>query len=58
VLRIAAPHCLDDVPLRRHVDLGDEVVLALGVHFEAMQPVQAANDDLPGAARGLNGDVQ
>ena len=58
MLRIAAPYSLDDVPLRRRVDLADEVVLALGAHLEAVQPVQAANDDLSGAARGLNGDVQ
>src|SRR6185436_16655964 len=58
MLRIAAPYGLDDVPLRLRIDLADEVVLALGAHLEAVQPVQAANDDLSSAARGLNGDIQ
>ena len=58
VLRIKPTHGLDDVPLRRQVDLGDEVVLALGAHFEAVHPVDAADDDLPGAQRGFDGDVQ
>ena len=58
MLRIAAVHGVDDLPLRLRVDLGDEVVLALGAHVESMQAVQAANDDLPGAACGPNGDVQ
>ena len=58
VLRIVRAHGLDDFPLGLRVDLGDEVVLALGAHVEAMHAVHAADDDFAGAARGANGDVQ
>ena len=58
VLRIAAVDGVDDFPLRLRIDLAHEVVLALGAHFEAVHPVQAADDGFPGAAGGLNGDVQ
>jgi hypothetical protein len=58
VIRIVLVNGLDDVPLGRHVDFGDEIVLALCFHVQAMQPIHSTNDDLSGAACGANGDIQ
>ena len=48
----------DDFALRRLVDLGDEVVAALGRDLQALEPIHAADDDFAGAACGANGDVE
>jgi hypothetical protein len=49
---------LDDVALGGHVDFGDEIVLTLRPHVQAMHPVHSTDDDFSGAARGTNGNVQ
>src|SRR5690606_30410183 len=49
---------LDDLPLREHVDLGDEIVLALRAHIQSMRSIHAANDDFSSPPCGANGDVQ
>ena len=58
VLGIVAADDADDLLLGRMVDLGDEVVAALGRDGERLQAVQAADDDFAGAAGGAHGDVE
>ena len=49
---------VDDLALGGAVDLADVVVAALGGDLEALEPDQAADDDLAGAARGAHGDIE
>jgi hypothetical protein len=47
----------DDFRFRLQVDLADEIVLALGAHFEAVQAVHAADDDFARATRGADRNI-
>ena len=49
---------VDDLALGGAVDLADKVVAALGGDREALEPVEAADDDFAGAARGAHGDIE
>ena len=49
---------LDDVGFGGAVDLGDEVVAALAVDFDGFEARDGADDDVAGAARGLDRDVE
>ena len=49
---------VDDLALGGAIDLADVVVAALGGDLEALEPYQAADDDLAGAARGAHGDIE
>ena len=58
MLRIMPADDGDDLPLGGAIDLGDEVVAALGGDGQRLQAVQAADDDLAGTARGAHGDIE
>jgi hypothetical protein len=58
VTRIRLADDLDDLALGGPVDVGDEVVAALGRHLEAVEPRHAADDELARAARGAYRDVE
>jgi len=55
---VVAADAGDDLLLGGLVDLGDEVVAPLGVDGERFEAVQAAHDQLAGAARGAHGNVE
>ena len=48
----------DDLLLGVAVDLADEVVAPLGGDGERFQPVEAADDDFAGTARGADCDIE
>ena len=54
---IELAHGGDDRALRRPVDLGDEVALALAGHFQVGDPGVMAQNDVAGPARGADRDV-
>jgi hypothetical protein len=58
MLRVVLADDGDDLLLRGAVHLGDEVVTPLGGDGEGLQAVQAADDDLAGAASRFHGDVE
>jgi hypothetical protein len=58
VVRVAALHGADDVLLGHAVDFADEVVAALGVDLDGVELVDVADDEVAGAARGADADVQ
>jgi len=58
VVGIGAADGGDDVRLGHLVDLADEVVAALARHLERVEAVEAADDEVRGAARGAHGDVE
>ena len=58
MVRIVLADDADDLRLGLRVDLADEVVAALGRDRKGLQAVQAADDDLAGAARGADGDIE
>ena len=49
---------LDDLALGRAVDLGDEIVPALGGDLQAFQAVETADNDFAGAPSGFYGYVE
>ena len=58
VLGIVLVDDVDDLALGGAIDLADVVVAALGGDLQALEPHQAAHDDLAGAARGAHGNVE
>ena len=58
MVRVSFPQRLDHRFLGRAVDLGDEVVLALGGDGEPVEVARGAVDDRAGAARRLDGDME
>src|SRR3984957_1331347 len=58
VLGIVLVNNVDDVALSGAVDFADVVVATLGGDLQALQPYQAADDHLAGAARGAHGDIE
>ena len=58
VLRIAAANGGDDVRFGFAVDIGDEVVAALGVDFDRIETRQAAHDQITGAPGGAHADIE
>ena len=50
VIRVTAVNRGNDVRLGLAVDVGDEVVAALGVDFDGIEARQAAHNDIAGAA--------
>ena len=58
VVGVGRADVLDDRALGGAVDLGDEVVAALGGDVQAVEPDQAADDDFARAAGGADGDVE
>ena len=53
-----APDGLDDVGLRSPVDFGDVVVAPLAMDFDGLEARHGAHDDVAGAARGANRDIE
>ena len=58
MIGMAAPNGRDDVRLGLAVDVGDEVVAALGVDLQRIETRQAAHDEIAGAARGAHADIE
>ena len=56
--RVVALDDADDLCFGGLVDLGDEVVAALGRDLQGFHAVQAADDDFAGAAGGAHGNVE
>jgi len=57
VVRVDPADGVDDLRLGAAVDVGDEVVAALGRDLERLEPVQAAEDDVAGATCRADADV-
>ena len=49
---------LDDVGLGGAIDLGHVVVATLAVDFDGFEARDGAHDDVAGAARGANRDIE
>ena len=49
---------LDDVGFGGLVDLGDEVVAALALDLDGFEARDGADDDVAGAARGFDRDIE
>src|SRR5215469_500570 len=58
VVRIVVADDADDLLLGVAIDFADEVVAPFGSDGERLQPVEAADDDFAGAARGTDGDIE
>jgi hypothetical protein len=58
VLGVAAANGGDDVGFGLAVDVGDEVVAALGVDFDGIEARQAAHDQITGAPGGAHADIE
>ena len=58
MVRMQAADGLDDVRFGGAIDLGDVVVAALAVDFDGFEARDGAHDDVAGAARGANRDVE
>jgi hypothetical protein len=58
VIRIQPADGLDDVGFGSLVDLGDEVVAALAFNLDGFEARDGANDDVTGAARGLDRNTE
>ena len=58
VIGMAAANGRDDLGLGLAVDVGDEVVAALGIDLERIETREAAHDEIAGAARGAHADVE
>ena len=58
VLRVAAANGGDDVGFGLAVDVGDEIVAALAVDFQRIEPRQALDDQIAGAPRGTHADIE
>ncbi len=58
VFGVVLAHDVDDLALGGPVDFADVVVAALGGDLQALETVKAADDDLAGAPRGANRDIE
>src|SRR6185312_10744104 len=58
MVRIVAADDADDLLLGGTVDLTDEIVTPFRGDREGLQPVEAADDDFAGAARGADCDIE
>ena len=58
VIRIQPADGLDDVGFGRLVDLGDEVVAALAFNLDGFEARDGADDDVAGAARGFDRNIE
>jgi hypothetical protein len=58
VLRVSFADGVDDRGLGRTVHFGDVVALLLDADRQPLDVVAGAVDDLTGAARGLDGDIE
>jgi hypothetical protein len=58
VLGVVPADDVDDLPLGGPVDLADVVVAALRRDGERLEPIEAADDDFAGAARGADCDIE
>ena len=58
VVRVGLLQVVDDFLLGFAVDFRDEIVLALGLDFNAIQLLRGAGDQITGLARGAQGDIQ
>ena len=58
VIRIQPADGLDDVGFGSLVDLGDEVVAALAFDLDGFEARDGADDDVTGAARGLDRNTE
>ena len=58
VIGMAAANGRDDVRLGLAVDVGDEVVAALGVDLQGIETREAAHDQVAGAPRGAHADIE
>jgi hypothetical protein len=58
VIRVVLADDRDDLRLRLGIDLGYEVVPALGRDREGFEAIEVADDDFAGPPRGPNGDIE
>ena len=58
MVRIQPADGLDDVGFGGLVDLGDEVVAALAFDLDGFEARDGADDDVAGAARGFDRDIE
>ena len=58
VIGMQAADGLDDVGFGGLVDLGDEVVAALAFDLDGFEARDGADDDVAGAARGFDRDIE
>ena len=58
MIGMAAANGRDDIGLGLAVDVGDEVVAALGVDLERVETRKVPHDEIAGAARGAHADVE
>ena len=58
VIGMAAADGRDDLRLGLAVDVGDEVVAALGVDLQGVETREALHDEVAGAPRGAHADIE
>ncbi len=55
---VQPPDGLDDVGFGSAIDLGDVIVAALRMDLDGFEPGNGTDDDVAGAARGANRDIE